>query len=49
MNEMIDKEHRATAFKKRDYSKEFCVMENKMNKPVDVICYGQREHFETRQ
>lgn len=24
-------------------------MENKMNKPVDVICYGQREHFETRQ
>jgi len=24
-------------------------MENKMNKPVDVICYGQREHFETRK
>ena len=24
-------------------------MGNKMNKPVDVICYGTREHFETRQ
>lgn len=24
-------------------------MENKMNKPVDVICYGTREHFETRK
>lgn len=24
-------------------------MENRMNMPVDVICYGQREHFETRQ
>lgn len=24
-------------------------MEDRMNKPVDVICYGQREHFETRK